>query len=75
MGDHLSRIWVFKGTRPDILMYDNHEKLTVFSAADPVKGRVHYHISDSLSSHEMVGRASMPDLIDRYPTIFNGSKY
>jgi len=32
----LSRMWVRRGTRPEIPMGDNHEGLVVFSAADPM---------------------------------------
>ncbi|MBD3182861.1 hypothetical protein GF312_11260 [Candidatus Poribacteria bacterium] len=40
-----------KGTRPEIPMGDDHKSFVVFSAADPIYGRVHYRISDSPSNH------------------------
>jgi transposase len=61
----LSRMWVRKGTRPEIPMADNHENLAVFSAADPIKGRVHYHIADDQNQNEMV--AFLKQMRQRYP--------
>jgi len=61
----LSRMWVRKGTRPEIPMGDNHEGLVVFSAADPIKGRVHYHIAEKANQNEMV--AFLKQMRQRYP--------
>jgi transposase len=43
----LSRMWARKGTRPEVPMGDDHDSFVIFSAADPIHGRVHYRISDS----------------------------
>jgi len=61
----LSRMWVRRGTRPEIPMGDNHEGLVVFSAADPIKGRVHYHIAEKPNQNEMV--AFLKQMRQRYP--------
>jgi transposase len=36
--------WARKGTRPEIPMSDDHGRVYVFSAADPLRGKVHYRI-------------------------------
>jgi transposase len=61
----LSRIWARKGTRPEIPMADNHERFVVFSATDPVHGRVHYRISsNSLNQNKVV--AFLKQMRQRY---------
>jgi transposase len=57
---------VRKGTRPEISMGDNHDSFVVFSAADPIHGRLHYRISDSPSNqHKVV--AFLKQMRQRYP--------
>lgn len=54
MWSTLSLVWARKGTRPEIPMGDNHKRFVVFSAADPIHGRVHYRISDSPNQRKMI---------------------
>jgi len=62
----LCRIWARKGTRPEISMGDNHDSFVVFSAADPIHGRLHYGISDSPSDqHKVI--AFLKQMRQRYP--------
>jgi len=46
--------WARKGTRPEIPMADDHGRVYVFSAADPLSGKVHYHIAPSTSKEYML---------------------
>jgi len=62
----LCRIWARKGTRPEIPMADNHDSFVVFSAADPIHGRLHYRISDSPSNQNKVV-AFLKQMRQRYP--------
>lgn len=62
----LCRIWARKGTRPEIPMADNHDSFVVFSAADPIHGRLHYRISDSPSNQKKVV-AFLKQMRQRYP--------
>jgi len=62
----LCRMWARKGTRPEIPMGDDHDSFVVFSAADPIHGRVHYGISDSPSNqHKVI--AFLKQMRQRYP--------
>ena len=62
----LCRIWARKGTHPEISMGDNHDSFVVFSAADPIHGRLHYRISDSPSDqHKVI--AFLKQMRQRYP--------
>jgi transposase len=62
----LCKVWASKGTRPEIPMGDDHESSVVFSAADPIHGRVHYRISDSPSNQSKVV-AFLRQMRRRYP--------
>jgi len=62
----LSRVWARKGTRPEIPMADNHDSFVVFSAADPIHGRVHYRISDSPVNQDKVIEF-LKQMRQRYP--------
>jgi len=62
----LSRVWARKGTRPEIPMGDDHESFVVFSAADPIHGRVHYRISDSPVNQNKVVEF-LKQMRQRYP--------
>ena len=66
MWSTLSMLWARKGTRPEIPMGDNHERFVIFSAADPIHGRVHYRISDSpLNQNKVV--EFLKQMRQRYP--------
>jgi transposase len=62
----LCEIWARKGTRPEISMGDNHDSFVVFSAADPIHGKLHYRISDSPSNQKKVV-AFLKQMRQRYP--------
>ena len=62
----LCKIWSRKGTRPEIPMGDDHESFVIFSAADPINGRVHYRISDGPADQNKV-LAFLKQIRQRYP--------
>ena len=62
----LSYVWARKGTRPEISMSDDHGRVYIFSAADPLRGKVHYHIAPSSSKEHVV--AFLKQMRSRYPT-------
>jgi len=62
----LSYVWARKGTRPEIPMSDDHGRVYIFSAADPLRGKVHYHIAPSSSKEHVV--AFLKQMRSRYPT-------
>jgi transposase len=62
----LSKVWARKGTRPEVPMADNHKRFVVFSAADPVNGRVHYRISSNSSNQNKV-IAFLKQMRQHYP--------
>ena len=66
MWSTLSYVWARKGTRPEIPMADNHGRVCVFSAADPLRGKVHYRIAPSSSKEHVV--AFLKQMRSRYPT-------
>jgi len=57
--------WARKGTRPEIPMADDHGRVYVFSAADPLMGKVHYHIAPSLSKEYVL--EFLKQMRKRYP--------
>ena len=54
MWSTLSYMWARKGTRPAIPMADDHGRMYVFSAADPLNGKVHYRIAPSNHKEDVV---------------------
>ncbi len=66
MWSTLSYVWARKGTRPQIPMADDHGRMYVFSAADPLCGKVHYHIAPSNHKEDVV--AFLEQMRRRYPT-------
>jgi transposase len=65
MWSTLSYVWARKGTRPEIPMADNHGRVYVFSAADPLCGKVHYRIAPSNHKEDMVD--FLKQMRSRYP--------
>jgi transposase len=65
MWSTLSYVWARKGTRPEIPMADDHGRVCVFSAADPLCGKVHYRIAPSSSKQHVV--AFLKQMRSRYP--------
>jgi len=66
MWSTLCKVWARKGTRPEIPMGDNHESFVIFSAADPIHGRVHYRISDNPMDQQKV-MEFLKQMRQRYP--------
>ncbi len=66
MWSTLSYVWARKGTRPEIPMADDHGRMYVFSAADPLIGKVHYRIAPSNHKEHVV--AFLKQMRSRYPT-------
>ena len=66
MWSTLSYCWARKGTRPEIPMADDHGRVYVFSAADPLRGKVHYRIAPSAHKEDVV--AFLKQMRSRYPT-------
>jgi transposase len=66
MWSTLCYCWARKGTRPEIPMADDHGRLYVFSAADPLRGKVHYHIAPSHSKEHLL--AFLSQMRRYYPT-------
>lgn len=62
----LCKVWARKGSRPEIPMGDDHERFVVFSAADPIHGRVHYRISESPMDQNKVVQF-LKQMRQRYP--------
>jgi len=58
--------WARKGTRPEIPMADDHGRLYVFSSADPLSGKVHYHMASSPSKEHVL--EFLKQMRKRYPT-------
>jgi len=58
--------WARKGTRPEIPMADDHGRVYVFSAADPLRGKVHYHIAPSVNKEHVL--AFLKQMRKRYPS-------
>jgi transposase len=65
MWSTLSYVWARKGTRPQIPMADDHGRVYVFSAADPLSGKVHYRIAPSNHKEDVV--AFLKQMRSRYP--------
>jgi transposase len=65
MWSTLSYRWARKGTRPEIPMADDHGRVYVFSAADPLSGMVHYRIAPSSSKEHVVD--FLQQMRRRYP--------
>ncbi len=65
MWSTLSYVWARKGTRPEIPMADDHGRLYVFSAADPLRGEVHYRIAPSSSKEHVM--EFLEQMRSRYP--------
>ena len=57
--------WARKGTRPEIPMADDHGRVYVFSAADPLSGKVHYRIASSPKKEDVL--AFLKQMRKRYP--------
>jgi len=57
--------WARKGTRPEIPMADDHGRVYVFSAVDPLRGKVHYRIAPSPNKENVV--AFLKQMRRRYP--------
>ncbi len=66
MWSTLSYVWARKGTRPEIPMADDHGRVYVFSAADPLSGKVHYRIAPSPNKEAVL--AFLKQMRKRYPT-------
>jgi transposase len=66
MWSTVSYVWARKGTRPEIPMADDHGRLYVFSAADPLRGKVHYRIAPSSSKEHVV--EFLKQMRSRYPS-------
>jgi transposase len=62
----LCKVWARKGSRPEIPMGDDHERFVVFSAADPIHGRVHYRISENPMNQSKVIQF-LKQMRQRYP--------
>jgi len=65
MWSTLSYVWARKGTRPEIPMADDHGRLYVFSAADPLSGKVHYRIAPTPHKEDVL--AFLEQMRSRYP--------
>jgi hypothetical protein len=65
MWSTLSYVWARKGTRPEIPMADDHGRVYVFSAADPLNGKVHYRIAPTPHKEDVV--AFLKQMRSRYP--------
>lgn len=65
MWSTLSYVWARKGTRPEIPTADDHGRVYVFSAADPLCGKVHYRIAPSNHKEDVV--AFLEQMRSRYP--------
>ena len=65
MWSTLSYMWARKGTRPEIPMADDHGRLYVFSAADPLRGAVHYRIAPTPHKEDVL--AFLKQMRSRYP--------
>lgn len=65
MWSTLSYMWARKGTRPEIPMADDHGRLYVFSAADPLSGMVHYRIAPTPHKEDVL--AFLKQMRSRYP--------
>jgi transposase len=65
MWSTLSYVWARKGTHPEIPMADDHGRVYVFSAADPLRGKVHYRIAPTPHKEDMV--AFLKQMRSRYP--------
>ena len=65
MWSTLSYVWARKGTRPEIPMADDHGRVYVFSAANPLNGMVHYRIAPSNHKEDVV--AFLKQMRSRYP--------
>ena len=61
----LSYVWARKGTRPEIPMADDHGRVYVFSAANPLNGKVHYRIASTPHKEDVM--AFLKQMRSRYP--------
>ena len=50
----LSLGWARKGSRPQVAMADDHRRVGIFAAVDPLTGRVHYRIVDKSVTQQSV---------------------
>jgi transposase len=57
--------WARKGTRPEIPMANDHGRVYVFAAAEPLKGKVHYRIGGNPNKENVV--AFLKQMRKRYP--------
>lgn len=61
----LSVGWARRGSRPEVPMGDDHRRLSVIAAADPLRGRVHYRVIPTVNQKGIV--AFLKQLRRRYP--------
>jgi transposase len=66
MWSTLSYMWARKGSGRAREMADDHGRVYVFSAADPLNGKVHYRIAPSNHKENVV--AFLEQMRSRYPT-------
>ena len=65
MWSTLSYVWARKGTHPEIPMADDHGRVYVFSAADPLSGKVHYRIAPTPHKEDVL--PFLEQMRSRYP--------
>ena len=61
----LSACWARKGSRPEIKMGDDHRRVNVIAAAEPIIGKVHYRILPTVNQAGVV--AFLAQMRRRYP--------